>query len=139
MPSTLCLLPVLLGWGGVLAADEPPAPPPQVEEIGPKEIDFSPLLTLKSGRYKIAVQCEAGVDRYSQVFDIDARTTVLGVRDLVRSSFEAGGWDVKPVGDDKLIINGTKKNGVRKVAVQLDPNGLKGLSKDDTPTVRPVK
>ena len=46
---------------------------------------------------------------------------------------------MKPVGDDKLIINGTKKNGVRKAAVQLDPNGLKGLSKDDTPTVRPVK
>ena len=91
MSSTLWFLPILLGWGSVLASDEPPAPPTQVEEIGLKEIDFSPLPMLKSGRYKIAVQCEAGVDLYSQVFDIDARTTVLGVRDLVRSSFEAGG------------------------------------------------
>ena len=78
MSSTLWLLPVLLGWGGVLASDEPSAPPPQLEQVGPKEIDFSPLPELKSGRYKIAVQCEAGVDRYSQVFDIDAQSN--GIR-----------------------------------------------------------
>ena len=74
MPSTLWFAPILLGGASVLfAADEPPAPTPQLEQLGPKEIDFSPLPELKSGRYKIAIQCEAGIDHYSQVFDIDGR------------------------------------------------------------------
>ena len=56
------------GWGSVFAADEPPAPPPEVQLSGPKEIDFSSLPTLSSGRYRLYVQCEAGTDSYSQVY-----------------------------------------------------------------------
>jgi hypothetical protein len=133
-------LPVLLGWVSLVAADAPPFAPPEGEATGPKEIDFSPLPELKSGRYKIYIQCEAGSDRYAEVGDIDAQTGPTGVRDLFRASLDASGWEVKAVGDAKLVIQGTKKNGVGSVTIRLEnPEALKGLSKDNTPTVRPAK
>ena len=139
MPSSLWILPILLGWASGLAADAPPAPPPEVELSGPKEIDFSPLPTLKSGHYKIFVQCEADPESYSEVYKMDARGTAEDARGLAEASFKSAGWDVKEGTGLKLIILGKKQHPVDKLTVRLEvPEGLKGISQDDTPTVRPA-
>ena len=139
MPSSFWILPVLLGWGSVFAADEPPAPPPEVQLSGPKEIDFSSLPTLSSGRYRLYVQCEAGTDSYSQVYKINAGITAEDVRGLALASFMSAGWNVKNADKLKLIVYGTKEHRAGKLTIRLEvPDGVKGISQDDTPTVRPA-
>jgi hypothetical protein len=140
MTLSFWILPILLGWVSGLAADVPPSPPAEVEQLGPKEIDFSPLPTLKSGRYKLFVQCEAGAESYSEEYKVNDGITAEDVRGLAEASFKSAGWDVKEGDGLKLIIRGKNQHPVGKLTIRLEvPEGLKGISQDDKPTVRPVK
>ena len=51
----------------------------------------------------------------------------------------SAGWNVKNADKLKLIVYGTKEHRAGKLTIRLEvPDGVKGISQDDTPTVRPA-
>src|SRR5215831_17848557 len=84
------------------------------KEVGPLEIDFSPVLTEGTDDYKVHVMIETeGGTTFKATYNIAVGTTATGVRDLIKASMPAG-WKAKPVGDTRLRIEGYKDSQISK-------------------------
>jgi hypothetical protein len=105
---------------------------PKPKEVGPVEIDFSPLPKEAPVDYrlKLSIVCEGNTGLDLTTYKIGARTSPGGILSLVLISLPDG-FDAKSVGSNRLVVKGYKGNQVVKVDVKVE-----GIPKKHTPTVR---
>ncbi len=115
-------------------AEAIPVPDTPKQEVGPVEIDFSPLAGSEDTKYKlhIVVRTENGAT-YKESFTTDG-IEVAGMRNIVRASLEsASGWKLKAVGNDKIVIEGHNDSLVHTVDIRVE-----GLLPNMAPTARRI-
>jgi hypothetical protein len=117
---------LLCGW-----ATSPQATPAPQKEVGPLEIDFSPLPAKGTDDYKlhVVIETENGT-RFKETYNIGAGTTATGIRDLIKASIPAG-WKVQSIGDARLLIEGYKDSQVSKCDLKAE-----GVPATNAPVVR---
>lgn len=109
-----------------------PRPKPKPKEVGPVEINFSPLPKEAPVDYrlKLSIDCENGTGLAQSTYKIGAGTDPCSVLTLVKASLPDG-FDTEVVGFNQLIIKGYKGNRVVKVDIKIE-----GIPQNHTPTVR---
>lgn len=114
-----------------------PAPKPK-KEVGPVEIDFSPMEGVMSFTITLTIEFENDqkLDKQRAIGEDDAPYRALHIRISCQEALKGAKIDCESVNDDaKLVIKGYKGNGVLKVEIEAkDKNGE--LPKAKQPKVR---
>jgi hypothetical protein len=108
------------------------------DEVGPVEIDFSPLPEKAVGNnptdyeLDVVIRCKDGSTFKTRVTVVRLGLTAETVRDLVKASLQLDGWTVREVEKKRLVVEGCKDSPVKTVQIT-------GISKDWLPTTKRIK
>jgi hypothetical protein len=125
------LLLVLAGTGLASAQDAKP----KEKQVGPREIDFTPLKKDCVGGEGIVLRFVVTAED-GEPYDVDMHLDGLSraqAQGAISRSLKRGGWDVEDI-PDKIIVKGRKGKAVTSLELTLT-----GLPPTDKPIVRLVE
>ncbi len=126
------LLLALGGTGLALAQDAQP----KEKQVGPREIDFTPMAKEDIGSGRIELRLIAAAEdgeKFDQTYVVGGLSRAQ-VRGLLSRQLKSVGWDGEEDGPDKVIVKGHKEKGATSLEITLS-----GLPAGNKPTVKPVE